>query len=192
MPSLRSSIRKRLEAEEAAQQQDDAGQADNQIEEANPVEAEDDNPVELAAGAALQAKLDEQPDPEVDPEQELGLPDEDEYEAQFDEDIAALELQAADAAAQTQGYRRGSRDYADAVASRLQQDTPRRERSSVSMAMPVSRESPSWSSGRATPAKTELTAEERAFCREQDYDVEEYRRNKTKMNAMKKAGVLQD
>jgi hypothetical protein len=177
LPSLRSSIRQRLEAEEAAQQQD------------NPVEAEETNPVEEAAGAALQAKLDEQPDPvEQKPQDES----DDDYNAELDDDVHALELQLADAQAQVAGHKRGSRGYADAVASRLRTEEPRERRErSISMAMPVSRESPSWSSGRTTPARTELTGEEIAFCCEQNYDLEEYRKNKTKMNALKASGVIQ-
>jgi hypothetical protein len=57
---------------------------------------------------------------------------------------------------------------------------------------PVSRTVPSWSSGRTTPSKTELTGEEVAFCREQNLDLEEYRRNKAKMIQMKASGVIQE
>jgi hypothetical protein len=189
---LRPSIRQRLEeAEEAAQQQDDAVEQDPV--ESNPVD-EEENPVELAAGAALQAKLDEQPDPEVEPK----LPD-DEYSAEFDsdeydDDVHELNMRLADAAAQVAGHKRGSRGYADAVASRLRQeeDTPRRERSAVPIAMPVSRESPSWTSGRSSPSRTELSSEEVSLAHALDIDPEEYRRNKIRMNQMKKAGVIQE
>ena len=63
--SLRSSIRRRLEAEEAEQ--------DNPEDESNPVEQADnpDNPVEAAAQEAIQTKLDEQPSPVVEPKAAL-------------------------------------------------------------------------------------------------------------------------
>jgi hypothetical protein len=187
MPSLRSSIRKRLEAEEAEQ--------DNPVEaakESNPIA---DNAVEQAAQEAIQTKLAEQPEPVVEPRQPR-------YEEEDDDDnedaVHELELRAADASAQLQGHKFGSRGYADAIANNLrQEDSPRRERGSPSVMAPVSRESPSWSSGRTTPSKTELTAEEVAFCHEQTrlgypgYDLETYRANKKRMNEMKASGVIQ-
>ena len=61
MPSLRSSIRQRLEAEEAEQ--------DNPEPKAIPSNRPTirENPVEAAAQEAIQTKLDEQPDPVVEP-----------------------------------------------------------------------------------------------------------------------------
>jgi hypothetical protein len=188
MPSLRSSIRRRLEAEEA-EQHNPAEEAESNPAEQNPVEAEEiDNPIEEAAQAAIEAKLDEQPDPVVEPK-----PAEiEEYDAQFDDDVHDLQLRAADAAAQAQGHKFGTREYADAVASKLRQEAPRtRERGPVMMA-PVTREAPSWSSGRSTPSKTELTHEEIAFARSVGVDPEEYRRNKAKMHQMKASGVIQE
>jgi hypothetical protein len=180
MPSLRSSIRKRLEAEEA-EQDNPAGEA-----ESNPVE-QADNPVEQAAAEAVQKKLDEQPDPVVEPRMQVEEDDDDD----FDDGVHDLELRAADAAAQLQGHKFGSRGYADAIANKLrQEDSPRRERT-PSMMAPVSRSTPSWSSGRTTPSKTELTGEEMAFCREQSLDPEVYRENKKKMIALKASGVIQ-
>jgi hypothetical protein len=178
MPSLRSSVRQRLEAEEA-EQQDLVEQADNPIA---------DNPVEAAAQEAIQAKLDQQPSPpalEPKPMQE---------EEKYEDEVRQLELRAADAQAQVAGHKFGSREYIAVMENRLrpqEEGTPRRERGPVPMA-PVSRESPSWSSGRTTPSKTELTGEEVAFCREQNLDLEEYRRNKAKMIRMKAAGVIQE
>ena len=188
MPSLRSSIRKRLE---------EAEQQDNPVEteeaESNLVEQADnpDNPVEQAAQEAVQKKLDEQPDPVVEPKQPR-YEEEEEDDEDFTDGVRELEWRAADAAAQIQGHKFGSRGYADAIAANLRrEDSPRRERT-PSMMAPVSRSSPSWSSGRTTPSKTELTGEEMAFCREQNLDLEEYRRNKAKMNQMKAAGVIQE
>jgi hypothetical protein len=60
------------------------------------------------------------------------------------------------------------------------------------MAAPVSRSSPSWSSGRTTPPKTELTHEEVAFANSLGVDPEEYRRNKAKMHQLKASGVIQE
>jgi hypothetical protein len=176
MPSLRSSIRKRLEAEEAEQQAD------------NPVEQ---NPVEAAAQEAIQTKLDEQPSPVVEPKQPR-WEDEEEDAEDFTDEVNQLNLRLADAQAQVAGHKFGSREYVDAIANNLrQEDSPRRERT-PSMMAPVSRSTPSWSSGRSTPSKTELTGEEMAFCREQNLDLEEYRRNKAKMIQMKASGVIQE
>ena len=112
--------------------------------------------------------------------------------AEYADDVNQLELRAADAQAQIAGHEFGTPGYISAIESKLrrQEDTPRRERGPVPMA-PVSRSSPSWSSGRSTPSKTELTGEEVRFCRELDIDIEEYRRNKAKMNALKASGVIQ-
>ena len=185
MPSLRSSIRKRLEAEEAEPVEAKEAESDPVEQAENP-----DNPVEAAAAEAVQKKLDEQPSPVVEPKQPR-------YEEEDDEDftdgVRELQWRAADAAAQIQGHKFGSRGYADAIANNLrQEDSPRRERGSPSVMAPVSRSSPSWSSGRTTPSKTELTGEEVAFCREQNLDLEEYRRNKAKMIQMKASGVIQE
>ena len=183
MPSLRSSIRRRLEAE-----------ADNSAEESNPVEQADnpDNPVEEAAAEAIQTKLDEQPSPVVEPRMPRYEEDDDD---DFDDGVNELELRAADAAAQVAGHRPGTRQYADAVADRLrpqERDTPRRERGSPSVMAPVSRSSPSWSSGQTTPPRTELNAEEIAMAHTSGISPEEYRRHKAKMIQMKAAGVIQE
>ena len=192
--SLRSSIRKRLEAEEAEQQ-------DNSVEakeaESNLVEQSDnpDNPVEEAAAEAIQAKLDEQPSPVVEPKQPRYKEEEDEEDDEdFTDGVNELNLKAADAAAQIAGHRPGTRQYADAVADRLrpqERDTPRRERGSPPPMAPVSRSTPSWSSGQTTPTRTELTGEEVALAQQLGVDPEEYRRNKAKMNQMKASGVIQ-
>jgi hypothetical protein len=183
MPSLRSSIRRRLE--EAEQ--------DNSVEaESNLVEQADnpENSVETAAAEAIQAKLDEQPSPVVEPKQPRYEEDDDE---DFTDEVNQLNLRLADAQAQVAGHKFGSREYVDAIANNLRrEDSPRRERGSPSVMAPVSRSTPSWSSGRTTPSKTELTGEEMAFCREQNLDLEEYRRNKSKMQQMKAAGVIQE
>ena len=101
MPSLRSSIRKRLEAEEAEQQSlAEEQQADNPIEQAdNP-----DNPVEQAAAEAIQTKLDEQPEPVVEPRMQVEEDDDDE----LDDGANELELKAAHASAQIAGHKFGS------------------------------------------------------------------------------------
>ena len=160
--------------------------------ESNPVEQAEnpDNPVEEAAAEAVQKKLDEQPSPVVEPKQPR-------YEEEDDEDftdgVRELEWRAADAAAQIQGHKFG-KPWLRRCHRRQSQagKSPRRERGSPSMMAPVSRSSPSWSCGRTTPSKTELTGEEMAFCREQNLDLEEYRRNKAKMMQMKAAGVIQE
>jgi hypothetical protein len=179
MTSLRSSVRQRLEAEEA---------------ESNSVEQspETKNPVEEAAQAAIQDKLDEQPDPVVKPKPMQAEKDDDDDE--YADEVNQLELRLADAAAQVAGHKFGSRGYVDAVASRLrQEDAPRRSgERGPSVTAPVSRSTPSWSSGRSTPSKTELTGEEIAFARSVGVDPEEYRRNKAKMHQMKASGVIQE
>jgi hypothetical protein len=185
LPSLRSSIRKRLEAEEA--------EKDNPAKEAesNPVEQADnpDNPVEQAAQEAIQTKLDEQPEPVVEPRMQA---EEDDTE-DFTDEVNQLNLRLADAQAQVAGHKFGSREYVDAIANNLRrEDSPRRERGSPPPMAPVSRSTPSWSSGRTTPSKTEVTAEEAAFARSVGVDLEEYRRNKAKMLQMKASGVIQE
>ena len=115
MPSLRSSIRKRLEAEEAEQDNPAKEAESNLVEQAdNP-----DNPVEAAAQEAVQKKLDEQPEPIVEPRMPR-------YEEEDDDDntdaVEELELKAAHASAQVQGHKFGSRGYADAIAAKLRQE----------------------------------------------------------------------
>lgn len=178
MPSLRSSIRKRLEAEEAEQQAD--------------------NPVEAAAQEAVQKKLDEQPEPVL--AQQPGQPGplqrmaEARAEAEYADDVNKLELQAADASAQIAGHSFGSREYIAAIENRLRpQEEDRRPRERTpSMMAPVTRSIPSWSSGRTTPTKTELTGEEIALAHSLGGDPEEYRRNKAKMHQLKASGVIQE
>jgi hypothetical protein len=52
------------------------------------------------------------------------------------------------------------------------------------VSMPVSRESPSWSSGRTAPSETVLTAEEMDFAKNYSgISVEEYRQQKARMIA---------
>ena len=75
MPSLRSSIRRRLEAEEA--EQDNPAEEQKAIPSNRPTTC---NPVEQAAQEAIQAKLDEQPDPVVEPKKPR-------YEEDDDEDL---------------------------------------------------------------------------------------------------------
>ena len=160
--------------------------------ESNPVEQADnpDNPVEQAAAEAVQKKLDEQPDPVVEPSSRVTKKT---TTTTLTTACDELELRAADAAAQIAGaqvrkpwLRRCHRKQSQA--GRLTTERAR----SPSMMAPVSRSSPSWSSGRTTPSKTELTGEEVAFCREQNLDLEEYRRNKAKMIQMKASGVIQE
>jgi hypothetical protein len=180
LPSLRSSIRKRLEAE---------AEQDSPAEESNPVE-QADNPVEAAAAEAVAKKLDEQPSPVVEPKQPRW---EDDDAEDFTDEVNQLNLRLADAQAQVAGHKFGSREYVDAIANNLRrEDSPRRERGSPPPMAPVSRSTPSWSSGRTTPSKTEVTAEEAAFARSVGVDLEEYRRNKAKMLQMKASGVIQE
>jgi hypothetical protein len=146
------------------------------------------NPVEAAAAEAVAKKLAEQPSPVVEPRMQVEEDDDDE---DFADEVNQLNLRLADAQAQVAGHKFGSREYVDAIASNLRrEDSPRRERGSPPPMAPVSRSTPSWSSGRTTPSKTELTGEEMAFCREQNLDLEEYRRNKAKMIQMKASGVI--
>ena len=93
----------------------------NLVEQAdNPIE----NPVEAAAQEAIQKRLDEQPSPAVEPKQPRYEEDDDE----LDDDVHDLELKAADASAQLQGHKFGSREYIAAIEDRLrpnQEDTAR-------------------------------------------------------------------
>src|SRR5512139_3561993 len=131
MPSLRSSIRRRLEEQ----------QADNPVEQ---------NPVEEAAKEAIQTKLDEQPEPAVEPKPgPMQRWAEKDADAEYADDVNQLELRAADASARIAGHEFGSKAYVAAVEDKIrpQQSTPpRRERGPAPMA-PVSRSAPSWSSG---------------------------------------------
>ena len=113
MPSLRSSIRKRLEAEEAEPVEAKEAESDPVEQAENP-----DNPVEAAAAEAVQKKLDEQPSPVVEPKQPRYEEEEDE---DFTDGVRELQWRAADAAAQIQGHKFGSRGYADAIANNLRQ-----------------------------------------------------------------------
>ena len=158
MPSLRSSIRRRLEAEEA--EQDKSTEA-----ESNPVEQADnpDNPVEQAAAEAVQKKLDEQPSPVVEPRMPVTKK---KTTRILPTACNELELRAADAAAQIAGHKFGHAVNtpmpSQTSSDRRGRLTTQRARFSCVMA-PVSRSSPSWSSGRTTPTKTELTGEESGF-----------------------------
>ena len=126
MPYLRSSIRKRLEAEEAEQ--------DNSVEAAKAIRLSRPTTRTILSKLRLRRpsrhKLDEQPSTRlVEPRMQV----EDEDDDELDDDVHDLELKAADASAQIAGHRPGTRRYADAVADRLrprEEDTPRRERGS--------------------------------------------------------------
>jgi len=60
------------------------------------------------------------------------------------------------------------------------------------MAAPVSRSTASWSSGRATPSKTELTGEEMGLCRDLNLDPEIFREKKTLMHKLKASEDIQN
>jgi hypothetical protein len=57
---------------------------------------------------------------------------------------------------------------------------------------PISRESPSWSSGRPANTHAPLSAAEREMAKASGISEDEYQRQKHKMNQLKAAGVLTD
>jgi hypothetical protein len=107
---------------------------------------------------------------------------------------------AADIEARDSGHSYGSPSYFDFLEDKLGLrekpvvQAPRPQplpRNSYATMAPVTRESPSWTTGKTAPSRTEVSAEEADLARIIGISIEEYRLQKERLNNLKASGVIQ-